>query len=149
MCIGAPQDDCLYSVRFSELSSAGAIVYSNGRVLPFNKDIVDWIWVILPQREVNSTLLRPILKEKRCDMRRRGFEFFQKYLVHSSGRLRAIVYKEVHRLQWDKSPFLNPFSIDFFCLLVIKSLCIQNWLRHLSAFDIKASASSFSWNFRS
>jgi hypothetical protein len=95
--IGTPLGDCLYSVRFSEVLSAGAIpvVYSDGWVLPFNKDIVNWsdLAVILPQREVNSTLtvLRSISKKKRCDMRRRGFEFFQKYLAHSSGRLRAIL----------------------------------------------------------
>jgi hypothetical protein len=95
--VGAPLGDCLYSLRFSEALAAGAIpvVYSDGWVLPYNMDVVDWsqLAVLLPQRQVRKTMkiLRSIPLEKRCDMQRKGYAFFQKYLAHSSGRLRAVL----------------------------------------------------------
>jgi Exostosin family len=95
--MGAPLGDCLYSLRFAEALSAGAIpvVFSDGWVLPYNMDVVDWseLAVLLPQRQVRETLdvLLNIPIEKRCEMRRKGFNFFQRYLAHSSGRLRAVL----------------------------------------------------------
>lgn len=94
---GAPRGDGLYSVRFSEILSSGAIpvVYSDGWVLPYNKDVVDWseVAVLLPQRSVHTTMdvLRAISDETRCQMRTKGFEVYQRYVADSAGRLRAIL----------------------------------------------------------
>lgn len=56
---GAPRGDNLYSVRFSEILSASSIpvVYSDGWVLPYNQDVVDWseLAVLLPEKHVNQT----------------------------------------------------------------------------------------------
>ena len=95
--VGAPRGDCLYSVRFSEILSSGAIpvVYSDGYVLPYNMDVVDWseVAVLIPQRRVNETMdvLRAIPEETRCQMRKKGFEVYQRYVADSAGRLRAVL----------------------------------------------------------
>ena len=95
--VGAPRGDCLYSVRFSEILSSGAIpvVFADGWVLPYNRDVVDWseVAVLLPQRLVNQTMdvLRAIPDETRCQMRKKGFQVFQRYVADSAGRLRAIL----------------------------------------------------------
>jgi Exostosin family len=94
---GAPRGDCLYSVRFSEILSSGAIpvLYSDGWVLPYNRDVVDWneLAVVLPQHRVNETLrvLQDMPDDIRCKMRQKGLQFFQTYLSTSAGRLRAIL----------------------------------------------------------
>lgn len=93
----APRGDCLYSVRFSEILSSGAIpvVYSDGWVLPYNKDVVDWsqVAVLIPQSRVNETIdiLRAIPDETRCEMRKKGFQMYQQYVADSAGRVRAIL----------------------------------------------------------
>ena len=94
---GSPRGDCLYSVRFSEILSSGAIpvVYADGWVLPYNRDVVDWsdVAVLIPQRRVNETIdiLRAIPDETRCQMRKKGLEVYQRYVADSAGRLRAIL----------------------------------------------------------
>jgi hypothetical protein len=94
---GAPRGDALYSVRFSEILSSGAIpvVYSDGWVLPYNTDVVDWseVAVLLPQNKVQETMdvLRAIPDETRCQMRKKGFQVFKRYVADSAGRLRAIL----------------------------------------------------------
>jgi hypothetical protein len=93
-----PRGDDLYSVRFSEVMSAGCIpiVYANGWVLPYNSEIVkDWhsMVVLIPQSEVNTTkqVIDSISKEDRCRMQNNVYDFFQKYVQDSAGRLRAIL----------------------------------------------------------
>ncbi|KAI2510810.1 ADP-heptose-lipopolysaccharide heptosyltransferase [Fragilaria crotonensis] len=92
-----PRGDCLYSVRFSEILSSGAIpvVYADGWVLPYNRDVVDWteVAVLIPQGRVNETIeiLRAIPDETRCRMRKKGLEVYQRYVADSAGRLRAIL----------------------------------------------------------
>jgi hypothetical protein len=94
---GSPRGDFLWSIRFSEILSSGAIpvIYADGWVLPYNKDVVDWseVAVLLPQSRVNETMdvLRAIPDETRCRMRKKGFEFYQRYVADSAGRLRAIL----------------------------------------------------------
>jgi hypothetical protein len=93
----APRGDCLYSVRFSEILSSGAIpvVFGDGWVLPYNEDVVDWseLAVLLPQSRVKETLdvIRAIPNETRCQMRKKGLDFFQRYVADSAGRLRAVL----------------------------------------------------------
>ena len=94
----APRGDNIYSVRFSEVMSAGCIpiVYSDGWVLPYNRHIVeDWnsLLVIIPQREVNRTkeVIESISQEKRCQMQKNVFEFYNKHVKDSRGRLDTIL----------------------------------------------------------
>ena len=94
---GAPRGDGLYSVRFSEILSSGAIpvVYADGWVLPYNRDVVDWskVAVLLPQRRMNETMdvLRAIPHETKCQMRKKGFQVYRRFVADSAGRLRAIL----------------------------------------------------------
>ncbi len=93
----APRGDCLYSVRFSEILSSGAIpvVFGDGWVLPYNEDVVDWteLAVLLPQSRVNETVdvIRAIPNETRCQMQKKGLDFFQRYVADSAGRLSAVL----------------------------------------------------------
>ena len=115
---GAPRGDCLYSVRFSEILSSGAIpvVYSDGWVLPYNRDVVDWseVAVLLPQRRVNDTMdvLRAIPDETRCQMRKKGFEFYQNYVADSAGRLRAILQLVDAALAREKNASDSPMEFS-------------------------------------
>lgn len=93
-----PRGDCLYSVRFAEVLSSGCIpiIYADGWVLPYNRDIVDWtkLAVLLPQRQAFTTkaILQNITKETRCQMRKDALQFSNDYLKDShAGRLRAIL----------------------------------------------------------
>ena len=94
---GSPLGDKLYSVRFSEILSAGTIpvVYADGWVLPYNKDVVDWseLAVLIPQRKVNQTmdLLRLIPAKERCEMQQKVLAFYNNYVADSHGRLRAVL----------------------------------------------------------
>jgi hypothetical protein len=94
---GSPRGDNLYSVRFSEILSAGVIpvIYADGWVLPYNKDVVDWseLAVLLPQRKVNETLeaLHRIPVRERCEMSRKVLAFYNNYVADSHGRLRAVL----------------------------------------------------------
>jgi hypothetical protein len=93
-----PRGDNLYSVRFSEVISAGCIpiVYADGWVLPYNSEIVeDWgsMAVLIPQEKVNQTLelIENISKEDRCRMQKKVLEFYNRYVKDSHGRLKAIL----------------------------------------------------------
>ena len=117
--VGAPRGDVLYSVRFSEILSSGAIpvVYSDGWVLPYNRDVVDWseVAVLLPQLRVNETLdvLRAIPEETRCQMRKKGIEVYQRYVADSAGRLRAILQVVDAALARQKNPNIPPLEFSF------------------------------------
>jgi Cft2 family RNA processing exonuclease len=93
----SPRGDNLYSVRLAESLSAAAVpvIYADGWVLPYTKDVVDWsdLAVILPQRKVNQTLdvLRSISNEERCRMQQRILTFYQQYVANSTGRLRGVL----------------------------------------------------------
>jgi Exostosin family len=94
---GSPRGDNLYSVRFSEILSSGAIpvIYADGYVLPYNLDVVNWseLAVMLPQRRVQDTLavLVAIPNATRCAMQKKALAFFQDFVANSAGRLRAIL----------------------------------------------------------
>ncbi|KAL3823050.1 hypothetical protein ACHAXA_005238 [Cyclostephanos tholiformis] len=94
---GSPRGDCLYSYRFSEVLSAGAIpvVYADGWILPYTSDVVDWndVAVLLPQGEVNRTvdILKSFSAERICEMHKKVLEFYDEYVIDSHGRLRGIL----------------------------------------------------------
>ncbi len=95
--VGAPRGDNLYSVRFSEILSAGAIpvVYSDGWVLPYVQDVVDWseLAVLVPERNVSQSMeiLKSIPERKACRMQQGILDFYKEFVADSHGRLRAVL----------------------------------------------------------
>jgi hypothetical protein len=93
----SPRGDNRFSYRFTEILSAGAIpvVHSDGWVLPFRKELVDWkeCAVHIPEKHVNRTLeiLSQIDDKKRCQMRKRCYEIYQKYMRTADGTIAGIV----------------------------------------------------------
>lgn len=94
---GAPRGDNLYSYRFSEILSAGAIpvVYADGWVLPYSADVVNWddISVLIPQQKVNQTIdiLNNYSQDRICKMQKKALQFYNEYVKDSHGRLRGIL----------------------------------------------------------
>jgi len=89
--------DNIFSVRFSEVLSAGCIpiVYADGWVMPFTRSVVDWtkIAVIIPQRHVRQTLqyIEDMPDEEICERRLRAYDVFHKYVKDGKGRVDAIL----------------------------------------------------------
>jgi hypothetical protein len=92
-----PRGDNLFSYRFTEVLSTGAIpvVHADDWMLPFDAPLVDWhaIVVRIPENRVNETvdILRAIPPARRCEMRRRGFAFWQTYMKDGDAVIRGIV----------------------------------------------------------
>jgi Exostosin family len=92
-----PRGHNLFSYRFSEVLSAGSIpvVHSDHWVLPFRKELVDWTdcAVVIPESDVNRTIdiLRRISEEKRCQMRQRCYEIYQRYMATAAGTIDGIL----------------------------------------------------------
>lgn len=95
--VAAPRGDNLFSYRFSEILSAGAIpvVLSDGWVLPFRPELIDWseCAVIIPEHQVNSTVqvLRKINDATRCKMRQRCYQIYQQYFATPEGVISGIL----------------------------------------------------------
>lgn len=93
----APLGDNLFSYRFTEVMSCGAIpvVYADGWLTPFGPDLVDWkeAAVFIPEDKANHTdmILSRISVEKRCLMRKRALELFETYLRSGKDVLRGII----------------------------------------------------------
>jgi hypothetical protein len=93
----SPRGDKLYSVRFAEILSAGCIpvVYADGWVLPYNRDVVDWseIAILVPQGNVASTMeaLENISPAQICRAQQGILQFYNNYVKDSEGRKRAIL----------------------------------------------------------
>jgi hypothetical protein len=93
----APRGDNLFSYRFTEILSAGAIpvIHADGWVLPFRKELVDWKECALhiPEADVSKTLeiLAQIDHEKRCQMRKRCYEIYDKYMRTHEGTIAGII----------------------------------------------------------
>jgi hypothetical protein len=92
-----PRGDNRFSYRFTEILSAGAIpvVHSDGWVLPFREELVDWKECALhiPEKDANRTLeiLSQIDDKKRCQMRKRCYEIYQKYMRTTEGTIAGII----------------------------------------------------------
>jgi hypothetical protein len=93
----APIGDNLFSYRFTEVLSAGAIpvVHSDGWVLPFRQELVNWTECLLhlPEASASDTLriLRSISPQQRCRMRRRCREIYTSYMATADGTIRGII----------------------------------------------------------
>jgi hypothetical protein len=89
--------DCLYSVRFSEVLSAGCIpiLHADGWVLPYDRSIVDWykLAIIIPQKQVHKTLavIEAMTEKEICERRLMAYDFFHAYVKNGTGRLDAIL----------------------------------------------------------
>ena len=94
---GAPRGDNLYSVHCSEILSAATIpvLYSDGWVLPYNHDVVDWseLILLLPESNVSQTMdiLRSMSAQEICQRQQHILEFYKNFLADSHGRFRAVV----------------------------------------------------------
>jgi hypothetical protein len=93
----APIGDNRFSYRFTEVLSAGAIpvVHSDGWVLPFRQELVNWTDCLLhlPQSTIGNTvsILRSISLQQRCRMRRRCREIYTSYMDNAEGIIRGII----------------------------------------------------------
>jgi hypothetical protein len=92
-----PRGDNLFSYRFTEVMSCGAIpvVYADRWIFPFRKEIADpsGYAVIIAEAETNATLaiLADISEDRRCRMRRRVLEVYETYMKTGEGTIRGIV----------------------------------------------------------
>ena len=94
---GVPRGDNLFSYRFTEALSGGCIpvVYADGWVLPFSESLIDWkdIAIIVPERDAARTLeyLNNTTLEKELEMRKRGYDFYKRYMATPEGVIAGIV----------------------------------------------------------
>jgi Exostosin family len=94
---GTPVGDNLFSYRFAEVLSAGAIpvVHSDGWVLPFRPELVDWSECLLhlPESTIRQTIdiLNSISTERRCRMRQRCLEIYNEYMTDAASTIRGIL----------------------------------------------------------
>jgi hypothetical protein len=94
--VGAPRGDNLFSYRFSEILSAGAIpvVFADDWLPPFQTTI-DWSQcaVFLPQNQGAQTiqLLKNISNEKVCQMQQCGLDLWDKYASSREGWVRGLI----------------------------------------------------------
>ena len=94
---GSPRGDLLFSYRFSEILSAGAIpvVYADGWLPPFNSHVIDWekCAVFIPESDFDKTaeILRAIPEEKQCEMQKCALNAWDKFVSSRAGWVRALI----------------------------------------------------------
>jgi hypothetical protein len=95
--VATPKGHNRFSYRFTEALAAGAIpvVHSDGWVLPFRAELVDWeeCAVIIPESRVSDTveILRQISEPERCRRRKRCYEIYQQYMSTPEGTIDGIL----------------------------------------------------------
>ena len=93
----APRGDNKFSYRLTEVLSGGSIpvIHADSWVLPFRKELVDWTECALhiPEADVNKTLdiLAQIDDKKRCQMRQKCYEIYNKYMRTEEGTIAGII----------------------------------------------------------
>jgi hypothetical protein len=105
-----PRGDNLFSYRFTEMMSCGAIpvVYADGWIFPFRKEIADpsGYAVIIAEEEANATLaiLAGIPDDRKCRMRQRALEVYETYMKTGEGTIRGIIESlEIQNLGSDEA----------------------------------------------
>ena len=94
---GTPKGDNLFSYRFTEAMSAGAIpvVHADDWVLPFSYNLINWnkCAVVIPEARVNDTItmLSSITAEERCEMRKCVLQAYQQFLSSPEGTVGGII----------------------------------------------------------
>ena len=92
----APRGTNLFSYRFTEILSAGAIpvVYADNWMLPLEDLLVyDEFAVVIPEKDVNQTreILEAIPLRKRCEMRRNALHIYKRFMQSPGHALRAVM----------------------------------------------------------
>jgi hypothetical protein len=94
----APKGDNLYSYRFTEVLSSGAIpvVHADDWVMPFHKALFDWsemCAIVIPENQVYHTekILRSISIEERCRRQRNCLKIYHKYFRTPQGTVGGII----------------------------------------------------------
>ena len=81
-----PKGDDLFSYRFTEVMSAGAIpvIHADDWALPFSSKLIDWTKcaVIIPEAQVNDTIsiLSNISRRERCEMRKCVLHTYHRFM---------------------------------------------------------------------
>lgn len=101
-----PRGDNRFSYRFTEVLSAGAIpvIHSDGWVLPFRRELIDWAEecaIIIPENQVASTIeiLQTITPEERCRRRRRCYEVYTEYMANAEGTVAGVIESATRAIQ--------------------------------------------------
>ena len=112
-CVVPARGDNLFSVRFSEILSAGCIpiIYADGWVLPYTRAVVDWskLAIIIPQQNVHHTLdyIEHMTREEICERRLLAYDFFHERVKSGEARVSAIMRVLDERLRTGR---LDPFQ---------------------------------------
>ena len=100
---GAPRGDCLFSYRFAEIMSAGAIpvVYANDWLPPFSSSadpdrVINWTKCALFVREGKGSektvdIIRAIPDDVRCEMQQCSLAFWDEFISSREGWLKGIL----------------------------------------------------------
>jgi len=94
---GTPKGDNLFSYRFTEAMSAGAIpvVHADDWVLPFSSKLINWnkCAVLIPEAQVRQTIsiLSSIPESIRCEMRKCVLEAYQQYMSSPGRTIQGII----------------------------------------------------------
>ena len=113
LCAVPARGDNLFSVRFSEILSAGCIpiIYADGWVLPYTRAVVDWskLAVVIPQQNVHHTLdyIDHMTREEICERRLLAYDFFHEFVKSGEARVSAIMRVLDERLRTGR---LDPFQ---------------------------------------
>jgi hypothetical protein len=95
----APRGDNLFSYRFTELLSAGAIpvVYTNAGdwALAFRRELVHWddCVVRISEHFVHETasILRNISKREQCARQQACYSIYERYMANATGTIKGII----------------------------------------------------------
>mmetsp|Transcript_39215 Transcript_39215/g.82008 ORF Transcript_39215/g.82008 Transcript_39215/m.82008 type:complete len:439 (-) Transcript_39215:228-1544(-) len=95
--VGAPRGDNLFSYRFAEILSAGAVpvVYADEWLPPFNEQVINWTQcaVFIPESEMTKTreILLAIPENVRCKMQQCAIDVWDTYISSRDGWVRGLV----------------------------------------------------------
>ena len=96
--VAVPRGDNLYSYRFSEVLSSGAIpvlIHNEEWVLPFRPEIVDWdrcvIRISAEEIQNSVSILERISLQEQCQRRQYCYSIYERYIINSSATIQGIL----------------------------------------------------------
>ena len=96
--VAVPRGDNLYSYRFSEVLSSGAIpvlIHNQEWVLPFRHEIVQWercvVWINVEQIPETISILQNISISEQCQRRQYCYSIYERYMKNSSATIQGIL----------------------------------------------------------
>jgi hypothetical protein len=91
---GAPRGDQLFSYRFSEILSAGAIpvMYNSELLLPFH-GVINWTdcAVLIEPGQDTLDIITAISPDRVCEMQKCALDVWDKYVSSRSGWVRGLI----------------------------------------------------------